>query len=158
MDEDTKTLVLRLARENPRWGYRRVQGELRKLGIRLAASTIARIVSQGGLGPAARRSGPTWREFLKAQASHVVGTDFFSVDTVFLKRLYVLLFVELGRRRTWITASHGHPNAYWVTQQARNVDAQLDETGIEMKFLIVIATPSSSPPSTGCSPPQAPEY
>jgi transposase len=103
IDDQTKALVVRLARENPRWGYRRIQGELIKLGIRIAASTIARVMKDHGLGPAPRRRGPTWRQFLRAQASGVVATDFFHVDTLALKRLYVLFFIELGRRRIWIT-------------------------------------------------------
>jgi len=88
-----------LASENPRWGYRRIQGELIKLGIRLAGSTIARILKDHGLGPAPRRAGRTWRAFLRIQASHIVATDFFTVDTFTLKCLYVLFFIELGRLR-----------------------------------------------------------
>jgi hypothetical protein len=99
VDEQTKGLVVRLAKENPRWGYRRIQGELIKLGIRLAASTIARILKDHGIMPAPRRAGPTWRAFLRTQASHIVATDFFTVDTLTLRRLYVLFFIELGRRR-----------------------------------------------------------
>jgi transposase InsO family protein len=129
-------LVVRLARENPRWGYRRIQGELLKLGVLLAASTIARIMKDHGLGPAPRRSGPTWREFLRAQASGVVATDFFHVDTVLFKRLYVLFFIELGRRKVWITGVTAHPHAAWVTQQARNVTGDLTDAEISTKFLV----------------------
>jgi putative transposase len=135
VDEETTALVLRLARENPRWGYRRIQGELLKLGVRLAASTIARILFDHHVGPAPRR-GATWREFLRAQASHIVTTDFFSVDTVLLHRLYVLFFIEIGRRRIWITGVTAHPNAAWVTQQARNVAGDIADTGIDAKFLV----------------------
>ena len=109
IDEETIALVVRLAKENPRWGYRRIQGELRKLGVRLAASTISRIMKDHGLGPAPRRRGPTWRQFLRAQASGIVATDFFHVDTVLLKRLYVLFFIDLGRRRIWVTGVTAHP-------------------------------------------------
>jgi len=109
VDEETTGLVVRLATESPRWGYRRIQGELFKLGVRLAASTIARILFEHRLGPAPRRPGSTWREFLHAQASHIVATDFFTVDTVFLRRVYVLFFIELGRRTVWITGVTPHP-------------------------------------------------
>jgi hypothetical protein len=90
VDNETSALVVRLAKENPRWGYRRIQGELLNLGVRLAASTIALILFDHHMGPAPRRPGATWRAFLRAQASHIVATDFFSVDTVLLHRLYVL--------------------------------------------------------------------
>jgi transposase InsO family protein len=136
VDAETTALVLRLARENPRWGYRRIQGELIKLGVRLAASTIARIMKDHGLGPALRRSGPTWRAFLRTQASHIVATDFFTVDTVLLNRLYVLFFIEFGRRRLWITGVTAHPNGNWVTQQARNVTGDFVDKGIDVKFLV----------------------
>jgi transposase InsO family protein len=128
--------VVRLAKENPRWGYRRIQGELLKLGVRLAASTIARIMKDLGLGPAPRRRGPTWRKFLRTQASSIVATDFFHVDTVLLKRLYVLFFIELDRRRIWITGVTAHPHAAWVTQQARNVTGDLADADITLKFLV----------------------
>jgi hypothetical protein len=85
-----------LVAENPRWGYRRIQGELLKLGVHLAASTIAEIMKDHGLGPVPRRRGPTSRKFLRVQASGIVATDFFHIDTVLLKRLYVLFFIELG--------------------------------------------------------------
>jgi len=136
IDKETTALVVRLVRENPRWGYRRIQGELGKLGVALAASTVARIMKDRGLGPAPRRSGPTWRSFLSAQAAHIVATDFFCVDTLCLKRLYVLFFIELGRRRVWITGVTAHPDAAWVTQQARNVTGDLDDKGVPVKFLL----------------------
>jgi transposase InsO family protein len=136
VDDQTTELVLRLARENPRWGYRRIQGELVKLGVHLAASTIARILRDHGLGPTPRRSGPTWRAFLRAQASGIVATDFFHVDAVLFKRLYVLFFIELGRRRIWITGVTDHPNSLWVTQQARNVTGDLADADITARFLV----------------------
>ncbi len=136
VDEATAALVVRLARENPRWRYRRIQGELCKLGVTLAASTVARIMKDHGLGPAPRRSGPSWRSFLSAQAARIVATDFFSVDTLLLKRLYVLFFIELGRRRVWITGVSEHPDAVRVTQQARNAAGDLDEDGVRVKFLL----------------------
>lgn len=136
IDEDTAALVVRLARENPRWGYRRMQGELRKLNVGLAPSTIARILLDHQLGPAPRRAASTWRAFLRAQASNIVATDFFTVDTVLFHHRYVLFFIELGRRRVWITGVTAHPHAAWVTQQARNVAGDLDDEGIETKFVV----------------------
>jgi transposase InsO family protein len=131
-----EALVVRLASENPRWGYRRIQGELIKLGIRLAASTIARILKDHGFRPAPRRSSPTWRAFLRAQAAHVIATDFFSVDTLLLQRLYVWFFIELGCRRVWITGVTAHPDAGWATQQARNLTGDIVDEGITAKFLV----------------------
>jgi hypothetical protein len=136
VDEKTSGLVVRLAKENPRWGYRRIQGELIKLRVRLAASTIARILKDHGIRPAPRRAGPTWRALLRAQASHVVATDFFAVDTILLDRLYVLFFIELGRRRVWITGVTARPHGAWVTQRARNVTDDLQGEGIQIEFLL----------------------
>ena len=136
VDDEVTALVVRLARENSRWGYRRIQGELGKLGVRLGASTIAKVLKDRGLGPAPRRSGPTWRAFLRAQASGVVGTDFFHVDAVLFKRLYVLFFIELGRRKVWITGVTDHPNAAWVTQQAGNITGDFAEEEMAARFLV----------------------
>jgi transposase InsO family protein len=136
VNDEVTALFVRLSRENPRWGYRRIQGELVKLDVRLAASTISLIMKSNGLGPAPRQTGPTWRAFLRAQASHIVATDFFSVDTVALNRLYVLFFIELGRRRVWITGVTAHPLATWVTQQARNVTGDIVAEGIDVKFVL----------------------
>jgi transposase InsO family protein len=136
IDGDTTTLVVRLATENQRWGTGASRGELGKLGIRLAASTIARILKGHGLEPAPRRNGPTWRDFLRAQAAHIVATDFFTVDTVLFKRLYVLFFIDLGRRRVWVTGVTEHPDARWVTQQARNVSGELADGDVEVSFVL----------------------
>jgi putative transposase len=136
IDDEIQALVVRLARENERWGHKRIQGELLKLGVKLAKSTIASILSRHGIRPAPYRTRYTWRKFLRAQAASIVATDFFTVDTVFLKRLYVLFFVELARRRVWITGVTDHPNGPWVTQQARNITMDLDDAGIEAKFVV----------------------
>ena len=117
----SRELVLRLARENPRWGYQRIAGELSKLGISVSPSTVRRLLAGAGLGPAPRRSGPSWREFLHAQASSVIACDFFTVETAFLRRYYVLFFIELHSRRVHLAGSTAHPGGRWVAQQARNL-------------------------------------
>ena len=116
-------------------GYRRIQGELMKLGVRLAASTIAKILAHYDLVPAPRQ-GVSWRAFVRAQAVHIVATDFFHVDTVLLRRLYVLFFIEIGRRRIWITGVTEHPNGSWVTQQARNLSGDFADEGLHPRFLV----------------------
>ena len=109
----TGQLVLRLARENPTSGYRRIHGELATTGVRLAASSVWAILKRHGIDPSPRRCGTSWNEFLRAQAAAVLATDFFTVDTILLKRLYVLFFIEFDTRRVYVTGEAsrevGHP-------------------------------------------------
>jgi putative transposase len=106
---------MRMARENPTWGHRRVQGELIRLGHRIAASTVWQILHDGGIDPAPRRSGPSWRQFLTAQAKTVLAVDFVDVDTVLLRRISALIAVEHGCRRTFLVGVSAHPNGAWTT-------------------------------------------
>src|SRR5437016_9523600 len=129
-------LVLRLARENPRWGYLRICGECAKLGVKVSATSVRNILRRHGLGPAPRRGGPTWTEFLRSQAAGVLACDFFTVETVSLTRMYVLFFIELRRRQVWLGGVTAHPTGEWVTQQARNLAMALVETTTSMKVLI----------------------
>jgi len=103
-------LVVRLARENPTWGYRRICGELATMGISIAPSSVWAILKRRGIDPAPRRSGPTWAEFLHAQAQGLIAGDFFSVDTVLLRRLYVLFFIEHGTRLVRIAGVTANPS------------------------------------------------
>jgi putative transposase len=135
LDPEICRLVVRMAKDNPRWGYVRIQGELRKLGLRLGASSIKRLLLRAGLGPAPRR-GTSWGEFLRTQADGVLACDFFTVETALLKTLYVLFFIEVGSRRLHITAATRNPNGTFVAQQARNLCFRLDEREEPVRFLI----------------------
>ena len=114
-------LILRLARENPRWGYLRIQGELKKLDVSISATAICSLLRRHGFPPAPRRDGPSWKEFLAQQAAGIVACDFFCVETVRLRTLYVLFFIELSTRRVRLARVAAHPGSAWVTQQARNL-------------------------------------
>ena len=135
IDPEVRRLILRMAKENPRWGYMRIKGELQGLGIRVSATTIAVMLRSHGIGPAPRR-GPTWSQFLKAQASGIVACDFSTVETALLKTLYVLFFIEIGTRRVHVMASTSNPDSVFVTQQARNLVMGLSDEGARTRFLI----------------------
>jgi hypothetical protein len=136
IDPELRALILRLARENPRWGCVRIDDELRKLGIRVAATTIRTLLRTARLGPAPRRTGPSWTEFLRAQADGIIACDFFTVETAWLRTLHVLVFIELGSRRIHLSPSTVHPDSAWVTQQARNLTMNLDGHSPAIRFLI----------------------
>lgn len=130
---EAATLILRLAKENPRWGYRRIHGELRKLGVIVSATAVRSLLIRHGLAPAPRREGPSWKEFLACQASGILACDFFTVETVWLRTLYVLFFIDLSSRRVHLAGVSAHPRSEWVTQQARNLASE----GLgEIRFLI----------------------
>jgi putative transposase len=134
--QETVELTVRLARENPRWGYLRIVGELKKLGIAVSKTSVAAILGRHHLPPAPRRSGPTWSEFLHAQAKGILATDFFTVDTVTLRRFYVLFVIEIDRRRVHLLGVTANPNGPWVTQVARNFASDLEDAGRQFRFLI----------------------
>jgi putative transposase len=129
MPSEAQALVLRLARENPRWGHRRLGGELAKLGYRISPTTIRRLLARAGLGPAPRDSGPSWREFLRAQAARTVACDFLTVESVLLRRYYVLFFIAHASRRVWLAGCSPNPTGAWVSQQARNLGLDLADQG-----------------------------
>jgi len=127
LDAAVVDLVLRLARENPRWRYMRIVGECRILGVRVSATSVRTLMRRHDLGPAPRRSGPSWKQFLRSQAKGVLACDFLTVDAIGLTRLYVLFVIELERCRVHLLGITAHPTGEWVTQSARNLLMDLDE-------------------------------
>jgi transposase InsO family protein len=133
----TTAMTLRLARENPTWGYRRIHGGAWPgPGVILAPSSVWAILRRHNIDPSPMRTGPTWNEFLRTQASSMLACDFFSVDTVLLSRIYVLFFIELDTRRVYVTGATAHPIGAWVVQHARNLTMVLDDRVHPVRFLI----------------------
>jgi len=134
--KEIRELIIRLASENPSWGYRRIAGELHGLGIDLAASTVWAILKDAGIDPAPRRAGISWATFLRAHARSMLACDFFTVETVFLRRLYVLFFVELASRRVHLAGVTANPDGPWAAQQARNLTMKLQDAGTACRFVV----------------------
>jgi putative transposase len=128
--------ILRLAAENPAWGYRRIQGELAGLGLAVAPSTVWAILRKNGVEPAPRRASLSWSEFLRRQAAGIIACDFFTVETIRLRRLYVLFFIELDSRHVHLAGVTAHPDGAWVVQQARNLLMTLSEQNMSPRYLI----------------------
>ncbi len=136
LPDETVALICRLARENPRWGYLRIVGELKKLSVAVSKTSVAAVLRRHRLPPAPRRAGPTWSEFLRAQAEAILATDFFTVDSVMLRRYYVLFVVEVRSRVVHLLGVTASPDGPWATQVARNFVADLEDRGQRFRFLL----------------------
>jgi putative transposase len=136
VSEEIRELVLRLARENPRWGYKRIVGELAGVGVGVSATTVAKILRQSGVSPAGGRAQLSWRAFLRAHADSIIACDFFTVETLWLGRLYVLFFLELSSRRVHFAGCSANPDGGWTTQQARQLAWSLSGRATPARFLI----------------------
>jgi putative transposase len=135
LDQAVQQLIIRLVRENPTWGYQRIKGELLWLGVQVSATAVRTTLRHHGLDPAPRPTSTTWRKFLGQQAAGIVACDFFTVDTIWLRRLYVLFFIEHQARRIHLAGVTANPDGAWVTQQARNLLLMLDEQRRRVRFL-----------------------
>ena len=133
---ECRDLIIRMAKDNPGWGYFRIRGELLKARQTVAATTIRSVLVAAGIPPSSRRAQLSWKQFLAAHAQTLVAADFFSVDTVFFKRLYVLIYMHLATRRVLLASCTTEPNEAWVTQQARNLSWRLEEDGIKLSVVI----------------------
>jgi transposase InsO family protein len=131
-----RALVLRLVRENPSWGYRRVHGELLTLGVKLAASTVWEILREAGIDPTPDRAATTWTQFLRSQAEALLAADFIETITLTGARMYVLAVIEHASRRIRVLGATAHPTTAWVTQATRNLVMDLEDAGCQVKYLI----------------------
>ena len=136
VSREVRELILRLARENPRWGYRRITGELIGLGIQISQTSVRNVLIGAGIGPAGQRRGMSWREFIRGHAQSMIACDFFTVDTIMLRRIYVLFFIELSTRRVHLAGLTENPDGAWTTQQARNLLFSLPERDRPLEFLV----------------------
>jgi putative transposase len=133
---NVRSVVLRLARENESWGYRRIHGELAGLGVIVAPSTVRQILKDAGIDPAPRRDGPGWAEFLRSQVQGILALDFFTADLLNGTKVYVLAVIEHGSRRVRVLGATEHPVQSWVVQQARNLLMDLEDAGTRVKFVL----------------------
>jgi putative transposase len=136
VERQVRQLILRLARENTSWGYVRIVGELRKLGINVSATLVRTVLADAGIPPAPARDRQSWRAFLRQQGDSIVACDFLTVDTVWLRRLYVLVFLSIGSRRVEYFACTRNPDTAWMLQQARNLLMDLHDRGRQAHFLV----------------------
>ncbi len=135
---ELEALILRLAHENPRWGYGKIEGEVRKLGYDIGRTTVKAVLKRQKVPPAPERAkqGSSWRTFLQHYGDHMVACDFFTVETAWLKTLYVLFFIELGSRRVHFAGCTAEPTAEWVAQQARQFSWTIQDEALPLRFLI----------------------
>jgi len=149
IEPEVRDLIVRLGRENPRWGYQRIRGELMKLEIRISATTVRTILLRHGLQPAPRRAGPTWTEFLRSQAAGILATDFFTIETIRLKTIFVLFFIELQTRRVYVAGARPTPTRRGSLSKPGTLPSTSGFRVFGSSF--ATGTPSSRDRSTRCS-------